>query len=221
MFCSFALLLKASECLSIAGGFSEVKAADDYVQSIAEEVKSRVLRRYKGRKMYKAIEFEVEHIYAGEDYRIKLQVDENEFVTIKVLKPWIWEKLGPAEFKGFMGSRNNWPVGKPPKVPKLPAFKKSVDYDPDNFSMFKGPTKIVKSMLNQLKGEINKELGRETDAYISEAKGFARQRAEGGKFYLIQFETDNELCKALIFSSLDGKLELRKAYVLWTMDYSF
>ena len=46
-------------------------------------------------------------------------------------------------------------------------------------------------ILIQLKGEINKELGRETDAYISEAEGFARQRAEGGKFYLIQVSKIN------------------------------
>jgi len=208
MFCSFALLLKASECLSISGGFSEVKAADDYIQKIADEVKSRVLRRYKGRKMYKAIEFE-EQVVAGTNYRIKIQVDNNEFTTIKVFKPLM---NGQAKFKGFLSASRTGPILKPPKIPKLPTYKESMFFNLKNFGEDKKANKKVQSMLDQFEDEINKDLGNEGGSYKADV--YRTQKAEKGMFFEISFwESEYDYSKALIFRSRDGKLEFRSAYV--------
>jgi len=217
MLCSFALLLKASECLSITGGFSEVQAATEYIQKIADEVKCRVQKRYKDRKMYKAIEFE-EQVVAGTNYRIKLQLDDDEFVTIKVFKPLMG---GQAKFMGFMRSRNNphnpkkmpiW-IPKPPKVEKLPLSNMFTPYD--NFSEDKKPNKKVQMMLEQFKDEIFKDLDLHESykGHVFEADEYRTQKAENGIFYEISFwENSYDYSKALIYKGKGGKLEFRRAY---------
>jgi len=217
MFCSFALLIKASECLSyhfddddfsdyvdIDGGYSEVKPADDYIQSIADEVKCKVQNKFKGRKMYKAIEYE-SAVVAGTNYRIKLQLDDDEFVTIKVFKA-LMAYGGETKFMGVMRSRDDQ--------------KRS--YDPYNFGKSRAPNKKVQNMLNQFKDEIIKDLGLDGslfEGHVFKAGSYRTQKAENGMFFQIGFDgMENVYSEVIVFRGKDGKLKFREAY--WSVSIS-
>jgi len=208
MFCSFALLIKASECLSyhfddddfsdyvdIDGGYSEVQPADNYIQSIADEVKCKVQKKFKGRKMYKAIEYE-DAVAAGINYIIKLQLDVDEFVTIKVFKA-LMAYGGEAKFMGVMRSRDDQ--------------KRS--YDPYKFGKSRAPNKKVQNMLNQFTDEIIKNLGLDESykGHTFIAKGYQTQKAENGMFFQIGFDEDKDnYSEVTVFRGKDGKLAFRE-----------
>ena len=59
---------------------------------------------------------------------------------------------GQAKFKGFLAASRIGPIGKPPKIPKLPAYKESMYFNPDNFGEDKKANKKVQKMLDQVRG---------------------------------------------------------------------
>jgi len=84
--------------------WSEVKPATEETQKIADQVRFRVDRRYKDLvKMYKAVEFEEQDV-SGTNYRIKVQINDATFVTVKAHKSQV---NGKVSFAGFMRRRNN------------------------------------------------------------------------------------------------------------------
>ena len=57
---------------------------------------------------------------------------------------------GQAKFKGFLSASRTGPILKPPKIPKLPTFKESMFFNPNNFGEDKKANKKVQRMLDQV-----------------------------------------------------------------------
>ncbi|CAI9175979.1 unnamed protein product [Rangifer tarandus platyrhynchus] len=68
------------------GGFSETQPATAKTQAIADQVKSQLEEKVdKKFPMFKAVEFRSQ-VVAGVNYLIKVQVDEDDFVHIRVFE---------------------------------------------------------------------------------------------------------------------------------------
>ena len=58
---------------------------------------------------------------------------------------------GQAKFKGFLSASRTGPILKPPKIPKLPTYKESMFFNPNNFGEDKKVNKKVQRMLDQVR----------------------------------------------------------------------
>jgi len=100
------LLFKALECRSLPppppglpGGFSPTRRATEEIQKIADEVKLDVKTQLGNQmKMYEAVVY-TSQVVAGFNYIILMQINEDLFTTIDVLKPL----FGKSDFRGFVG----------------------------------------------------------------------------------------------------------------------
>ncbi|KAM5275553.1 cystatin-B [Hipposideros larvatus] len=70
----------------MCGGCSAAQPATDEIQSIADEVKSQLENKAnKKYPLFKAVEFKSQ-VVAGTNYFIKVQVDNDDFVHLRVFK---------------------------------------------------------------------------------------------------------------------------------------
>jgi len=219
----FSLVLLFEEC-RLVRGYSDVKVATEKIQEIANEVKYKVesVRRYKDlMKIYRAVEFE-EQVVAGTNYRIKLQIDDDYFVTIKVYKPLMGKK---AEFKGFMKKRN-LPLPKP-SGPLLPLW--SVEpfqpfYVPIErlYSESKAATdeiqKIVDQVIPEAKTKLNENsIGDIGEHYMWVASSYRTQEVPTGTFYEIEVQTQEfTFSRVTVLKKICGAIKFVDA-IVWAM----
>ncbi|XP_036992231.2 cystatin-B-like [Artibeus jamaicensis] len=73
-----------SRGLTLCGGLSATKPSTDEIQTIADQVKSQLEEKEnKKYTMFKAVEYQSQ-VVAGANYFIKVQVEDDDFVHIRV-----------------------------------------------------------------------------------------------------------------------------------------
>ena len=70
----------------LAGGFNNVQNADNEVQAIIDQVRGEVEAQVGTLSSYQAISF-TRQVVAGMNYKVKVQVSDQEYLHIKVYVP--------------------------------------------------------------------------------------------------------------------------------------
>ena len=70
----------------MCGGFGQVHPADDHVQDIINQVRSKVEEAIGYVGEYKAVSY-TSQVVAGTNYKVKVHIQGNDFIQIKVYVP--------------------------------------------------------------------------------------------------------------------------------------
>ena len=73
--------------MMMCGGFTELRDADDKCKEVANSVKDKVEEQLNQKfTVYEPIKFATQ-VVAGANYMIKIKVDDNKYIHIKVFVP--------------------------------------------------------------------------------------------------------------------------------------
>jgi len=184
-FCFLSMLFAASDCLSVyypddypvMGGYGKVKPANEKIQKIANEVYDDVSKEYRmSRGMYKAVEYK-EAVAAGANYRIKLDLGNNFYITIEVHKHWSGKK---AEFLGI--------------VPEIAIDDWNLDVLPGGYGREYNAEEKHQKAVEMFKLDVERKLSR--------GRKIVLNRMYTAKTYQTQFVSNGENCKIKV--QIDG-----------------